>query len=293
MGAMHNDLNRCNFMYADDRRCRNLIQNPGNPFCVYHCEAAAKKNQAAKPTVSDPANSDPTENDVAARAFILWLSENALDNATDINQALNQLFCLVLRNRVSARQADCLLRTLRLMLKAVPDVREEFQIPGYRAHARQGHHFLAELRELMTLAAAEISASAPEEHQPEYQQPEPEDHQPAHQSQDQQPQDRQPQHQPEYQQSQAQHPQDRQLSNAQSAGPQPQSLPVAADLAAFEQPHRSEAFDVRHAEAGAADFDQPEPCEAVAVTETEAPASSHLGSFAAAASSSSAFARSG
>ena len=156
MGAMHNDLNRCNFMYADDRRCRNLIQNPGNPFCFYHCEAARKKNQAAT-----PAQADPADDDVATRAFLEWLSLYPLDTATNLNRALNQLFLLLLRNRISGRQADHLLRTIRLMLTTVPDLRDEFQRPGLRAHAPQGDHFLAELRELMAFAASEDSESAP------------------------------------------------------------------------------------------------------------------------------------
>ncbi|MGH9793805.1 MAG: hypothetical protein ACRD5G_03445 [Candidatus Acidiferrales bacterium] len=155
MGAMHNDLNRCNFMYADDRRCRNLIRNPGDPFCFYHSEAARKRSEPATPTPADP-----IEDDVAARVFIEWLSIYSLDTATHLNQALNQLFFLLLRNRISGRQADSLLRAVRLMLKTVPDVREEFQLPGLRAHALQGDRFLAQLRELTAFAAHESESAA-------------------------------------------------------------------------------------------------------------------------------------
>ncbi|MCI0738119.1 MAG: hypothetical protein L0Y72_03680 [Gemmataceae bacterium] len=185
MGAMHNDLNRCNFMYADDRRCRNLIQNPGNPFCVYHCQAAGKKSEPATPTPADPA-----DDDVATRAFLEWLSLYPLDTATTLNRALNQLFGLVLRNRISARQADSLLRTIRLMLKTVPDVRNEFQLPGLRAHAPQGDRFLAELREMMAFAASQDSESAPQSvaatfRSPDFAEPQsaPQNHQPPPQDQ--------------------------------------------------------------------------------------------------------------
>lgn len=161
MGAMHNDLERCTFLYADDRRCRNLIQNPGNPFCFYHCEAARKKNQAATPAPADPA-----DDDVAVTAFLEWLSLYPLDNATHLNHALNQLFFLVLRDRISARQADSLLRTIRLMLKTVSDVREEFQFPALRAHWRQGNRFLARIGELTAWAASQTQESAPQDQQP-------------------------------------------------------------------------------------------------------------------------------
>ncbi|MGH9817930.1 MAG: hypothetical protein ACRD6I_17835, partial [Candidatus Acidiferrales bacterium] len=159
MGAMHNDLERCTFLYADDRRCRNLIQNPGNPFCFYHCEAARKKKEreAVKPAPADGR---------AARAFLDWLSTHPLDNATHLNRALNQLFFLVLRDRISARQADSLIRTVRLLLKTVPDVRDEFQFPGLRAHAPHGYSFLAQIQELLVFAASQDSESTPQNQQP-------------------------------------------------------------------------------------------------------------------------------
>ena len=45
MGAMENDANRCNFLYADDRRCRNLVQSPGIPYCYYHSHKAEKDSR--------------------------------------------------------------------------------------------------------------------------------------------------------------------------------------------------------------------------------------------------------
>ena len=137
MGAMENDANRCSFMYADDRRCRNLVQNPGNPFCNYHNRKGEKDSR------------DVCANARAAEAFFDWLSRHPLDTATNVSEALNVLFFLVVLNRLSVRQTESLIRILRLALKAVPDVHREFSAPSLRSHQKDGERFLQQIRKTL------------------------------------------------------------------------------------------------------------------------------------------------
>lgn len=139
MGAMRNDLNRCTFMYSDDRRCLNLIHTPGSPLCYYHA-FPRQKRKAAPP--------DQT----AARAFYEWLAAHPLDSATHVNQALNQLFLLVLGQRVSLRRAEALIRVARLQMNSVRDVHKEFTNDYLRRHWPQGSSFLKEVQTLLTSA---------------------------------------------------------------------------------------------------------------------------------------------
>jgi hypothetical protein len=137
MGAMHNDLNRCTFLYSDDRRCRNLIHTPGSPLCYYHAFPRQKRM---------PAPSDET----AAREFYRWLAAHPLDNATHVNQALNQIFFLLIGKRISLRRAEALIRVARLQMKSVPDVHKEFTNSEYaRRHWPQGSNFLKEIQPLL------------------------------------------------------------------------------------------------------------------------------------------------
>ncbi len=82
MGAMHNDLNRCNFMFSDDRRCRNLIHTPGAPFCYFHAKPRSKK-----PRPDSPADG------AADHALFHWLAAHPLDSVTNVNHAVNLIAC--------------------------------------------------------------------------------------------------------------------------------------------------------------------------------------------------------
>jgi len=148
MGAMHNDLNRCNFMYADDRRCRNLIETPGNPFCYYHNRARKK------PSI----NGDKADLR-AARAFFDWLAKQSLVSATHLSQAVNVVFLLSVADRISSRRADSLLRLARFLLKSVPDVRLEFDVAHLRKHWRQGERFLKEIQPMLAAVAPDSPPS--------------------------------------------------------------------------------------------------------------------------------------
>ena len=152
MGAMQNDLNRCNFMFSDDRRCRNPVQTPGQPFCYFHANRSRKKPQSLPSDES------------AARAFFHWLSTHPLDNATTVNRAINQLFFLVLGKRLSIRRADSLVRMIRLSMKSLPEFREELYRPGLLADsAPLAEQFLSEVEPLLASATPpDVTEQAPE-----------------------------------------------------------------------------------------------------------------------------------
>lgn len=136
MGAMDHDLNRCNFMYADDRRCRNLVQTPGDPFCCYHSDKVGKVSRDARANAS------------AAQAFFDWLARHPLDTATHLQHTLNLLIFLVVSNRISGRQAETLLRAIRLMAKTIPEAYREFS-STLRQHDPRGEQFLREIRKTL------------------------------------------------------------------------------------------------------------------------------------------------
>jgi hypothetical protein len=146
MGAMHNDINRCSFMFTDDRRCRNLIHTPGAPFCTFHVNSQRKKT---KPAPADEA---------ANREFFQWLAAHPLDNVTNVNHATNLITLLLAGKRISVRRADALLRLLRVAMKSVYEVQREFDIHLIRKHWPQGTRFLNEIQPLL---AAAVPAAPP------------------------------------------------------------------------------------------------------------------------------------
>lgn len=156
MGALHPDLNRCNFMFSDDRRCRNQIEQPGHPFCVYHRRKLEKDTR--KPVFC----AAPPRRSAAADTFSQWLSQHSLDTATNIHQAVNQLFVLLAAGRISPREADSLLRLARVMIRSSRDVRNELRITSLRELKPVSEKFLAELNKSLVpaIAADNVAAEA-------------------------------------------------------------------------------------------------------------------------------------
>jgi hypothetical protein len=146
MGAMHNDLERCTYMFSNDRRCRNLIHTPDSPFCFFHANRGRKKPK-------------PGAQDAAMRELFRWLAAHPLDSVTHVNQAVNLVVLLQAGGRISVRRADSLLRLLRVAMKSVPDVREEFIHRSRRRHWRQGRRFLDEVQPLLAAFAPEVAAT--------------------------------------------------------------------------------------------------------------------------------------
>jgi len=160
MGASYPDINRCIYMYNDDRRCRNVISGPGLPHCVYHRDMLEKKrwSERAQP---------PRRSSAAIEAFSAWLCRHPINTVTSATQALNQVFILVVAGRLSPREANCLAGQIRMFLKSVQGLREEFCIAAFSEHARGGQVFLAELEHTLFAAIAADqraeSAAAPAE----------------------------------------------------------------------------------------------------------------------------------
>ena len=161
MGAAHPDINRCNFMFADDRRCRNPLELPGMAFCYYHRVSVEKKKaaiarataRAAAPVASPDASPAASPNATAVTDLLSgWLCRNRLDTAAHLNEAINQLFFLMISGKFSARQADALVRMAGLLLKTVPLMKREIMYPLSKEQENLGAQFLVHLRE--GLAAA-------------------------------------------------------------------------------------------------------------------------------------------
>lgn len=141
MGAMRNDLERCTYMFSDDRRCRNLIHTPGSSFCFFHANRSSKKRKPA------------SANSPADRSLFQWLATHPLDNVTNVNHAINLIALLLAGQRISVRRADALLRLLRVAMKSVPDVHEEYDGDWHRSHWTQGQRFLSEIQPLLASPA--------------------------------------------------------------------------------------------------------------------------------------------
>lgn len=148
MGAMHNDLERCAFMFSKDRRCRNLIHTPGSPFCFFHANGVRRKRKPA------------SANAPAERALFQWLTTHPLDNVTNVNHALNLITLLLADQRISVRRANALQRLLRAAMKSVSDIHDEFTTDSFRSHWPQGRRFLEEVQPLLAAVALE-PADAP------------------------------------------------------------------------------------------------------------------------------------
>jgi hypothetical protein len=133
-------------MFSGDRRCRNLIHTPGSPLCYFHANPRRKKPASAP-------------DHPAARAFFQWLAAHPLDSVTHVNQAVNLIVLLLAGNRISVRRADSLLRMTRVLMKSVPEVREEFGNEWFRRHWSQGDRFLQQAQAV--LAAATPAAPDP------------------------------------------------------------------------------------------------------------------------------------
>jgi len=148
MGAMHNDLNRCSFMYDHQRRCLNPQETPGATFCYYHARRKEKEQ----------ARSDG----LTSRALFAWLASHPLDTATQINRALNQLYLCVAGDLISARRADSMVRMARMLLKTVVEVNREARDPFRVDHVQKKDRFQQEIRYLLAVAAAQDAGDSPE-----------------------------------------------------------------------------------------------------------------------------------
>jgi len=120
MAARPNRLNRCDFLYADRRRCLHRRETPDGPLCYYDNR---KKRKDAEKDTSRAAR-------CASRALFTRLADQPLDDTAQINRVLNQLFLCVAGDIISARRADSLVREARRSMRKARDAERAWHSPG-------------------------------------------------------------------------------------------------------------------------------------------------------------------
>ncbi len=98
------DPERCQFSFADGRRCRSQRCQAHPALCTAHARAHIQPQDLAT--------------DLAPLS-------GEFRTATDVNHALGKLFCLLAQNRIPRRNAVALGYLAQLLLQTLPDVREE------------------------------------------------------------------------------------------------------------------------------------------------------------------------
>jgi hypothetical protein len=101
------DLQRCQFSFADGRRCRSPRGEAHPTLCVSHARSEAKAAQAAN------------------LADELAPLSGSFNTASDVNHVLGNLFSLLAQNRIPRRNAVALGYLAQLLLQTLPAVREE------------------------------------------------------------------------------------------------------------------------------------------------------------------------
>src|SRR5580704_1844151 len=101
------DLQRCQFSFADGRRCRSPRGEAHPTLCVAHARSQARADQTTN------------------LADELAPISGAFNTATDVNHVLGNLFSQLAQNRISRRNAVALGYLAQLLLQTLPAVREE------------------------------------------------------------------------------------------------------------------------------------------------------------------------
>ena len=131
---------RCEFLFADGRRCRMRPADPNLSLCVRHIQA--REQQAAATRTGDE----------------IVGAEGALDTQAGIHKALANVFASLARNRISARNAAVLGYIGQLMLVHCPSLermiqsylpviqiamktRQQMDLSGARADRHERHLF--------------------------------------------------------------------------------------------------------------------------------------------------------
>lgn len=114
------DPQRCQFSFADGRRCRLPRWEAHHSLCVSHARAERK-------TESQSSALSNFSGDIAPLS-------GEFRTATDVNRALGRLFSLLAQNRIPRRNAVALGYLAQLLLQTLPGVRDEItHCLGYEA----------------------------------------------------------------------------------------------------------------------------------------------------------------
>lgn len=109
------DPRRCQFLFADGRRCRMPRWEAHPSLCVTHAQAAPSPRFHPEPNPAAVAN---LADELAPRSGEFYTS-------TDVNRALGKLFLLLAEDRIPRRNAVALGYIAQLMLQTLPRVKEE------------------------------------------------------------------------------------------------------------------------------------------------------------------------
>ena len=127
------DPRRCQFSFADGRRCRLPRWETHPTLCISHARAGCglhlePTKQEAKATLHlQPAQMTNLAGELAPLS-------GDFRTATDVNHALGRLFSLLAQNRIPRRNAVALGYLAQLLLQTLPGVREEItHCLGYEA----------------------------------------------------------------------------------------------------------------------------------------------------------------
>ena len=105
------DPSRCQFAYADGRRCQMLRSATHAFFCVFH----ARQEREASLIGSDVSRE-------------LASLSGTLETASDVNRVLKQLFLLFSQGRITRRDAVAYGYIAQLILQTLPGVKREIQL---------------------------------------------------------------------------------------------------------------------------------------------------------------------
>jgi hypothetical protein len=125
------DLQRCQFSFADGRRCRTPRWEAHPALCISHARAGCGLH--LQPTKKEP-NTKSQPPAVPNLAGDLAPLSGEFRTATDVNRALGRLFSLLAQNRIPRRNAVALGYLAQLLLQTLPGVRDEItHCLGYEA----------------------------------------------------------------------------------------------------------------------------------------------------------------
>jgi hypothetical protein len=119
------DPQRCQFLFADGRRCRQPRSAPDSDLCISHAHSGCGLYLQSATTKAglywQPSReaSEPTE------AIDLTPPSGDFSTATEVNRALGKVFVLLAQNRIPRRNAVALGYLAQLILRTVPAVKEE------------------------------------------------------------------------------------------------------------------------------------------------------------------------
>ena len=125
------DPKRCQFSFADGRRCRSPRWEAHPALCIAHAreqDGASSlsdwQSQKTGPYVQ-PARKKAAPHLEPAEMIDLAPLSGEFRTATDVNRALSRLFSLLAQNRIPRRNAVALGYLAQLLLQTLPGVREE------------------------------------------------------------------------------------------------------------------------------------------------------------------------